>query len=182
MTKLTPERETALKTWVYKVWPKHWKELAPVSNSRAGLLNYVLRDNPDDGLLNKIELAIEAQAKYWRLKKKADGKVIGIPCLSTWYNQKKYTDEFIEESSIDLNQRIQAKKCTQCQNDTHGENYSVCIDHLPNTSHITESMKKESLKSCGYWKRSDETVKEWQHRCRMSLKGKSGNVFKKMDF
>lgn len=104
---MTKPEEERIKAWVYRIWPMRWHEMAPVSDSRAQLLKYALRDAFDDEKLNEIELAIIAQTKHWRAKAKADkfNRLTGIPTLSVWYNQQRYNDEFIDESMVAIKER-----------------------------------------------------------------------------
>ena len=135
----TKARAEELQTWAYRVWETHWKEFAPVSNSRAQFLKYVLRDHKDldPDLMKKVELSVKAFAKHLRMKKSAGDKLIGVKTLSVWYNQGCYEDEFIDESAASLRERAtetaRRSCCVEgCRSETHGPAYPYCTDHLPN--------------------------------------------------
>lgn len=136
------ERAEEIKTWCYKIWEMHWKQFAPVSNSRAQFVQYAVRDYEilDEALMKKIELAVQAYTKHLKMKAAANrGKgLIGIRTLSVWYNQSGYEDEFIDESASSLRDRIKAgveklKQCEHegCTNPVHGYAYIYCTDHIP---------------------------------------------------
>lgn len=146
MAKATEKRKEELRKWAYQAWQFSWRELAPVSNSRAQFLKYVVRDNFDDEELTRIELSIQAQAKHWRRQNKI-AKVIGIPCLSAWYNANRYDDQFIDESASEMIDREQAKTCIVdgCENDVHGMAYKYCSTHIPSAhSDLIERTMKEN--------------------------------------
>lgn len=126
-----------IREWCYRVWPTRWKELAPSSDSRAVFYKEMLNLKKDkryvlnEELLKKIELAIVAQAKHWRLQSKA-GRVYGIPRLSQWIKDRRFDDEFIDESAASIQDRIDCKTCSieNCSQDVHGERYDKCVDHV----------------------------------------------------
>lgn len=136
----TKARAEELQTWAYQVWETHWKAFAPISNSRAQFLKYVLRDHKelDPELQKKIELSVKAFAKHLRMKKSAGDKLIGIKTLSVWYNQGCYEDEFIDESAASLKDRAihELKYCSKsgCTNQVHGPSYAFCADHIPQSN------------------------------------------------
>lgn len=120
-----------IREWCYRVWPTRWKELAPSSDSRALFLKETIKLKPDEDELKRIELAIVAQAKHWRLKSKIE-KVYGIPRLSQWIKDRRFDDEFIDESAASIQDRISPDFCSidGCNQETHGEKYDKCTDHL----------------------------------------------------
>jgi hypothetical protein len=135
--KITPERETFLTEWVYRVWKTHWKDLAPVSNSRAKFKNYILRDHAklNDEILNKIARAISVQKWKWIQEMKKTGKQpIGIPCLSTWYNDDRWedVDDDDDEQAPDNHPLAQKRicECEGCEEETHGRMFAYCAEHL----------------------------------------------------
>jgi hypothetical protein len=165
--KVTEERRAELETWVKtRLWV-HWdKTLTPPSDSRRLFLNYIIRDNPTDEFLEDLERHIKAQVRFWRLKKQADGRVIGACNLSTWYNTGRYDDEFIDESATDIKQRIEGKKC-QCGEEVIGERFVHCYRCLP------DPKKKEKYEALGeYKKKPDESIEQWRQRNKAYIKGK----------
>jgi hypothetical protein len=120
-----------IREWCYRVWPTRWKELAPSSDSRALFLKETIKLKPDEDELKRIELAIVAQAKHWRMKSKVE-KVYGIPRLSQWIKDRRFDDEFIDESAASIQERMDCKICSveNCSQDVHGEKYDKCTDHL----------------------------------------------------
>lgn len=136
--KITPQRREYLKNWVYKVWPTHWKSMAPVSNSRAKFLKYVLRDHEilDDDTLDQIAKAVVIQKQRWEKQARQQhyNKMIGIPCLSTWYNDGRWEDiEQDDDEQIPLDTPIIAKKICAvpgCTEETHGKTFAYCSFHL----------------------------------------------------
>lgn len=137
---LSKDRHAELKEWVYKVWDMHWKRFAPVSNSRAQFLQYVLRDHKEltPEILKKIELSVVAYHKHLKMKSLAGDKLVGIRTLSVWYNQNQYEDEFIDESAASMRERTaQAlKECTTdgCHSPVHGVAYIYCTDCIPQSN------------------------------------------------
>ncbi len=162
--KLTPDRKEELRVWVYKVWNFHWRELAPKSNSRAQFQKYVERDNFNDTELARIELAIVAQTKHWRNQNKIE-RVIGIPCLSVWYNQNRYDDEFIDESAIEMKDREQLKTCAvnTCSSPVIGSNYQYCHLHIPSVNdkrYVALVKAKEEFNKLGIQRGSPDFAKK----------------------
>lgn len=138
----TQSRYDEIQEWTYKLWDIHWgiviKGSAPVSNSRASLLKYTIRDHDilTPELMKKIELAVLAYTKYLGQKRKAGDKLIGIKTLSVWYNQSCYEDQFIEESAASLEERTPkiGTCCIEgCNKLCHGPQYQHCTDHIPDT-------------------------------------------------
>lgn len=145
---ISETEKEALRKWGYHVWEISWKELAPVSNSRAQFLKYVYRDfeKLTEDELKRIELAVQAQTKHWRLKARAEGKVIGIPTLSVWYNQGRYDDEFIDESAAALKEKVRMHEISQCshegcRNDCHGTAFDYCVDHIPYNGAMADRLR-----------------------------------------
>lgn len=121
-----------IREWCYRVWPTRWKELAPSSDSRALFLKETIKLKPDEDELKRIELAIVAQTKHWRMKKKAEGKLFGIPRLCQWIKDRRFDDEFIDESAASITERINPHFCSieGCKQETHGERFDKCADHV----------------------------------------------------
>lgn len=136
-----------VKAWCWEIWPKHWKELAPSSNSRSLFVKEVTKLGPDDDMLKTIELAIIAQTKHWRLKSKVE-KVFGIPRLSQWIKDKRFDDEFIDESASHIQERIDGRNC-KCGQPVHGQKYDQCVDCLNLSIDAWKPKRIETLKSLG---------------------------------
>lgn len=177
------DEKEALREWGYLVWEKSWKELAPVSNSRAQFLKYIYRDfeQLNQSELDRIENAIVAQTKHWRLKKRADGQVIGIPTLSVWYNQGRYDDPFIDESAAALKDRANLSEISQCSidgchRDCHGSAYKFCDDHIPFQGAMADRLRD------AYKDLNIDKSKPYVDQCREKFKAilNSGNFMGQM--
>ena len=178
MAKLSDKRLEELRVWVFKSWNLHWKELAPVSNSRAQFYKYVVRDNKSDEELERIGLAIEAQARHWR-KQNSKEKVIGIPTLSVWYNQSRYDDEFIDESAMAMGDKKSyaptLPECSEsgCTEPVHGSGFTKCAFHIgSNDPKLRESYKALNL---------DIKSPDFVDNCRKLCREKMGILTKKAE-
>ncbi|MDH5183389.1 MAG: hypothetical protein OEX12_05810 [Gammaproteobacteria bacterium] len=172
-SKPSPERLKELEDWVkQRLWPIWDKTLTPPSDSRKVFLNYIIRDNPTDAFLEDLERHIRVQVKFWKLKKQADGRVIGACNLSTWYNAGRWDDEFIDEATSDIKERIAGKSC-KCGNEVIGERFVHCHNCLPDPQ---KKLKYEALGE--YKKRPDESVEQWRQRNKDYIRGKLSGLIK----
>jgi hypothetical protein len=156
--------EDKIREWCIKVWPKRWKELAPSSDSRALFVKETIKLKPTEEDLKKWELDIVAQTKFWRQKSKIE-KVYGVPRLSQWMKDRRFDDEFIDESAMDLKAKEDAKYC-HCGNETLGPKYTLCAKHLPDPM---KEMRKRTMIELGLAPAKGESISEWQNRCREQL-------------
>ena len=156
-----------IKQWCYEIWPKHWRDLAPSSNSRALFVKEMVKLPLDNDEIERIGGAILEQTRFWRLKSKRE-KVYGIPRLSQWIKDCRYDDLFIDESFVDIKQSLEGAKCTKCDNPTHGTKYNQCHKHLLLTDRFfkqkCEAMKKHDLIPSKHLSKS-----EYAAKCRKTL-------------
>lgn len=157
--------EDRIRAWVYSVWPLHWKELAPKSNSRAQFLKFALRDKKKDDELLKIQRSIEAQTAAWREQSRKE-KVIGIPTLSVWYNQGRWEDD-ISHNNLDRPKTILGE-CQRegCSKDVHGKNYDYCTFHVAEKGDRWKERRAQAGLELGLMPREGESKSDWVTRCR----------------
>ena len=165
--KCTQDKGKLIYDWVCRCWAVHWKDDAPVSNKRGALLDYALRDHEelDEKEMTRIYNAIVAYKKYLDKRKQAGDNLSGIQTLSVWYNQRVYDEEFIEESSTELEERINLKYC-HCGEPTIGEKYTVCAKHLE--THAERLKMMSILKEIGVATQG-QSLQELSKNCRQWL-------------
>lgn len=157
---MTENQKEVLTRWAYDAWDKHWRELAPKSNSRALFLKYVMRDakklTPE--LRREIELAVEQQTAAWRAQARKE-KVIGVPNLSSWYNAERWTDDISHDNLSKEKECKTLPICSVpgCGRPVLGNAYTLCSFHIPHDHH--ERLRKAYI-AAGLQRKEGETKEE----------------------
>jgi hypothetical protein len=164
-------KESEIKEWCYEIWPKHWRDLAPSSNSRALFVKEMVKLSPDEEELKRIEGSILAQTRFWYIKSKRE-KVFGIPRLSQWIKDCRFDDAFIDESYVDLNEQINVGQCIHCDKPVHGSKYNMCTDHTyQHEADTWSARRKQALIDLNlYAPNSKVSQSELAQKCRDFLK------------
>ena len=154
----------------WAAYPKHRR----VSKGSA-LKSFEKIKEMDEEFLKEIIGALDDQ-KRSRKSQKTAGNFVPNWCMpATWLNNQRWLDEvsFVNEFT-----KSKAKSCDLCQEDAtvtrHGKNY--CSEHW-NQGEWKIKMKTQMLET-GHWKRNDESIGEWQMRCKNEFFAKNFDKFK----
>lgn len=91
------------------------------------------------GLYKKCELAIEAQTRYRRDDRAANGHVPQPKMLSSWLRSGRWEEEI--GSHAEIKERAKLALCA-CGKPVHGPKYTQCIDCLGKDGPFFEDMRR----------------------------------------
>ncbi len=85
---------------------------------------------PDDKLLKKMLLAIQAQVRYRYAAKRTGEFIADWPHPGTWINGIRWEDEIPSHS--ELKERKIGNKCAEpgCTSEVHGPKFNKCTHHV----------------------------------------------------
>lgn len=124
-----------------------------------------MKDVDPDELTKEMISAIDAQNRYRREAKSSGEFMPNWKHPGTWINAEAWLDEI--PSHAEVKQRQAENICINeaCDQPSMGSRIEWCEDHYPDTMGY-KSILKDWLKKNGLWKRSDETIDQWQMRCK----------------
>lgn len=179
--------------WFNDVFWEKYKQLVKTpfptkykQGSKGEALKKIITLKPNDDLKQRIELAIDAQIKHRKqvfdvcgsmgryIEKTKFDKFYANRMASTFINQLGWEDEFPDTMSDDVaivdfdNVEPIGKECAHdgCTDVVHGPRYYFCTEHLGRNNN---DELKQTLRDSGLAKQSDETVFDWQMRCKANF-------------
>jgi hypothetical protein len=152
------------------------------AGTKGEALKKILRENPSSDLRDRMLSAVREQIKHRKtIYNKAGSaqryneitayqKFYSNRHAVTWLNQMGWEDEIpgtTEVEELESGNEIKAKICCHkdCNEPTEGQGIDWCFEHYPDTLGYTKMMK-DWLKKHGLWKTKEETIEQWQARCK----------------
>lgn len=152
------------------------------AGAKGEALKKVLRENPSKELRERVLMAIREQIRHRTGFYKKSGsmqrynevtvyqKFYSNRHAVTWWNQMGWEDEIpgsVEIEDFERGDRPVQKVCvnSECNLPSMGPKIDWCETHHPDTRGF-EPLLKAKLKEMGLWKLKDETIEQWQMRCK----------------
>jgi len=134
-----------IEEWFIKeFWPNYpGKFCGRGKGSRGIALRHMLKINPDADerarILGNLKAQVRAhsqkppeQRNYWKIGE-------------TYVYNRLWNDEI--ESAMEVKEKQNLKKCSKCDSDVHGPNFTVCDKHVPSdwTDELRQAWKQTGL-------------------------------------
>ena len=134
-----------IEEWFIKeFWPNYpGKFCGRGKGSRGIALRHMLKINPDADERNRIIGNLKAQVRAHSQKPPEQRNYWKIG--ETYVYNRLWNDEI--ESAMEVKEKQNLKKCSQCDSDVHGPNFTACDKHVPSdwTDELRQAWKETGL-------------------------------------
>jgi len=182
-------KQSDIEEWFNKTfWPSYPRELCRMGKlgSKGKAMQSMLKINPDADERARILANMKAMVRYdLEYQRKTGEKPTYWRHCVTWLNQRGYDDEIGSHADIEKEKAVrELPKCSTdgCTETVHGLRFSLCPSciHKLNKPHYDQL--KDNLHSMGLRKSKDETMLQFNNRCRAKYRElvASGQLTKKI--